>query len=685
MDLLDLMVKIGVDDQASGKIGGIASGIVDTAGSAIAGAGKVAAGVTAAAATGAAAIGSAALDSYGEYEQLAGGISKLYGDAADTVEANAQRAYATAGMTANEYMSNAMSVSAALISSVGGDTEKAAELTDVAMRAISDNVNTFGRDAESVTNAVIGMSRGNYTMLDNLSLGYSATAEGMLDLINDSGVLGETLTDTSQLADVGFGTMVEALQAVQEQQGIAGTTANEAATTIEGSLGMTQAAWQNLITELGKDDGDVGARVEELVNSASTALLGATDEQGNQVSEGLVGKLSDIFQSLADALPGAIEQLIPAIQTALPQIASTVMEVLPGLLSSLSTVVAALASQIGPLVGELVPVIIEAIPLIIQAGMDLFIGLAEGLNGAAPQIMDALFGALGAIVTILIENGPALLLAAGELFVSIVTALTDKRDEVMAALWDLMLGVVNGLVEGAGGLLTAAGDFFMEIVNGAKGIAGDLGTFISSIPGTVITLLGDLGTTLLTAGGDLIQGLLDGVTGIFNGTGDGTVQGFITGLPDKIKGFLDEFDPLSILVDVGTNIMQGLVNGITNFNLRDAIVGVFGDIGGVACDILGIQSPSKVFAEIGDFTMQGLAEGINDAAHLANEATQNAVEGVYGAASGTVDVSYANSGNNAILAALAGIRDNMSMSVYLDGQTLVGGIAPRMNYALGVM
>ena len=262
MNLLDLFIKIGVKDEASGKIEGISSGAIAKAsamGQAMYDATKF---VASKAVDAGKAIVGGAVEGYASYEQLAGGVKKLYGDASNTVMRFAQDAYKTSGMSANQYMEQATSFSAALVSSLGGDTAAAARQTDVAMRAISDNVNTFGSDMDSVQNAFQGFAKQNYTMLDNLKLGYGGTKQEMERLIADANAYAAANGKAADLSIDSFSDIVTAIELIQEKQGIAGTTAKEAATTIEGSIAMTKAAWANLLAEFGKEDGDVGKRVK---------------------------------------------------------------------------------------------------------------------------------------------------------------------------------------------------------------------------------------------------------------------------------------------------------------------------------------------------------------------------------------------------------------------------------------
>lgn len=256
------------------KVGGFASGV-----------GKA---VTAATAAGVVAIGNLvkkSVEAYGEYEQLVGGVTKLYGTAGMSLEQyadsigqsteqatekfiqlgkaqtmvfeNASEAYKTAGMDMNKYMDLATQFSASLINALGGDTVAAAEKTDIAIRAISDNVNTMGSNVEDVSNAFKGFSKQNYTMLDNLKLGYGGTKTEMERLIKDANEYGKTIGRVNELSIDSFADVVDAIQLIQEKQGIAGTTAKEAATTIQGSLKATQSAWNNLLIAMAEPELDI--------------------------------------------------------------------------------------------------------------------------------------------------------------------------------------------------------------------------------------------------------------------------------------------------------------------------------------------------------------------------------------------------------------------------------------------
>lgn len=628
MDLLNLAVKIFADDQASKEIPSIASNITGGLGKAVAGVAKIGAAATAAAAGAAVAMGTAAVNSYAEYEQLSGGIAKLYGNAGMSLEEyaasvgqsmdeaagayerneraqqmmldNAQQAYKTAGMDANSYMESATQFSASLVNSLGGDTEKAAQLTDVAMRAISDNVNTFGSDADSVTNAIIGMSRGNYTMLDNMKLGYSGTAEGMLELINDSGVLGETLTDTSQLAEVGFDKMIEAVQAVQEQQGIAGTTAREAATTIEGSIAMTKGAWSNLLTEMGKDDGDVGARMEELVDSAVTVLIGATDENGEKLSTGILGRVSTIIQNVSQAIPTMMPKIQEALSQALPQVLQIITDVLPILLQLVGSLFSAVGSVLPTMFNTVLPVVVEQLLMVIGT---------------------------------LTDNIPAMLDAAGQLIMTIASAVIEYGPEILIALGTFLLTLVQTLIDKGPEMLNGAKELLGKAKEGFEQYWPTIRDWFAGLPQKMLDALGDLGSLLLDAGSQILQGLLDGLQSKWD-----EVSNWFGSLTDKIPDWKGPKErDRKLLTSNGRLIMQSLTDG-----LERGIPMVEDTLGGIT---------------------DRLQTGISTSYSVASAGASNT--------------------DAAMLQALGAIRDNMNLSVYLDGNTLVGGIAPRMNTAMG--
>ena len=455
------------------------SGAASTAFQAVA---KAAAVGSAAAVASLGAIVTSSLNSFADYEQLSGGIAKLYGNggmaleqyaqsvgkATDEVAAdyqrneraqqmmldNAQKAYQTAGMSANEYMEQATSFSAALIKSVGGDTEEASRLTDVAMRAMSDNVNTFGSNAQDVQNAVMGISRENYSMLDNLKLGYAGTKEGMLQLVNDSGVLGKTLTDTSELGEVGFGKMIEAIQAVQEQQNIAGTTAREAAGTISGSIEMTKAAWTNLVAEMGKDDGDVSARVGELVDSAVAVM------------ENVGPRVATIVSTIIDKVPPAIAANAPKVGKALTNMLDSVTN---GAFGKAVSAIKPYADRIGTAMG----------------------GLWDRLKPLAPVVQE-IGGKLGGILL----KGLSVATGAFERVAPIVATIAEHALPILSTALDIASKAFDGILKVAEPVATFLTDSMGSAIDWVGGKLEEFAEFVNDTFGAIADALGAVGDFL---------------------------------------------------------------------------------------------------------------------------------------------------------------------------------------------
>lgn len=252
-------------------------------------------------------LGKAALDAYAQFEQLEGGVKKIFGeDTAKTVMQNAERAYQTAGISANKYMEQVTSFSASLIQSLEGDTAKAADVADMAIQDMADNANTFGTSMESIQNAYQGFAKQNYTMLDNLKLGYGGTKEEMARLLEDAEKISGIKYDISNLSDV-----YEAIHVIQTELHVTGTTAKEAASTIEGSMNMMKAAWQNLLIAIGSGEG-LDAAVNNFLNSLGTVaqnIIPRVITIAGSVVKGLVNAIPQVMSSLAKAISNYADKI----------------------------------------------------------------------------------------------------------------------------------------------------------------------------------------------------------------------------------------------------------------------------------------------------------------------------------------------------------------------------------------
>lgn len=353
MNLLDLFVKISVDD------GDVDKGFSETSNKAETLAGKLKGGLVTAAKVGGAAIAAAgaavvaitkqAVENYGEYEQLVGGVETLFKSSADTVMQYAANAYQTAGMSANEYMTTVTAFSASLLQSMGGDTDAAAEKANLAITDMSDNANKMGSSMESIQNAYQGFAKQNYTMLDNLKLGYGGTKEEMQRLLDDANALNAAQGNYTNYTIDSYADIVDAIHTVQTEMGITGTTQLEASTTIQGSIASMKAAYENFITGLGDENADMAELTTELLDSAVTVAenilpvvervlenIGvAVQEKGPEMIEKFVSyaidKLPDIIKlglQMVIALVKGLAQNLPQLVTGVLNIAATIIKTL---------------------------------------------------------------------------------------------------------------------------------------------------------------------------------------------------------------------------------------------------------------------------------------------------------------------------------------------------------------------
>lgn len=547
MNLLDLVVKIGVDDKATSKVAAIGNSIKGGLGTA-AKAGVAALGAAlASAATGVVALGKAALESYSQYEQLVGGVDKLFQDASPKLQEYAANAYQTAGMSANQYMEQATSFSAALINSLGGDTQKAADQADVAMRAMSDNVNTFGTSMTDVQNAFQGFSKQNFTMLDNLKLGYGGTKEEMQRLISDANEYAASIGEASDLSIDSFSDIVTAIELIQEKQNIAGTTAREAATTIEGSVNMAKAAWQNWVTELGKDNADMGKLTTQLVDSVTKA------------ASNIVPRIAVIagaaMAALSEQLPSAVEQIGASLSGYAPTLGESVM--------SLIGTVAQMAMEYAPtallaIVGAITAFLTEYSPTLLESALTMFLAIVQALTESGPQIMAALMVVLQSLVQLCINNMPAMLDAALGLVGMLLQAIVDYGPQILVQLLLLLASLVVAIGMKVGEFFDGGGQLIEGLLMGAQAFFDQVSAWFGSIGDMILGAVGDLGNLLVDAGKSVIDGFLGGLKGAWDGVAGWF--GEITASIPQIKG--PPVKDAGLLVENGELVMKGFARGM---------------------------------------------------------------------------------------------------------------------------
>lgn len=650
MNLLDLAVRIMCNDEASDKVGGIASNITKTMG----GAAKTAAMAMGAAVTAiggaVSAIGIQAINGYKEFEQLSGGVAKLFGTAGQSLEEyaasvgktvdeasgeyaklsqaedlvmqNAANAWRTAQMDANTYMETATSFSAALINSLGGDTVKAAEMTDVAMRAISDNFNTFGGDMQNVMNAFQGFAKGQYNMLDNLRLGYSGTQAEMERLIADANEYAASIGMAADLSIDSFADVVQAIELIQEKQGIAGTAQKEALKTIEGSMNATRAAWSNFVTELGKDDADIEAVMGNLV----TALTGENGEGGllNNMSK----RVAVIGENIAKALPTLVDTVVSAVPTIIAPIANALIGASSEIVSMFwDNLVESITSMAPSLTGgfDLINADLNLLQQRIER-TNIFGDLLEsaqefasGLAGAfdvfsvidsalwgVEQFIQAVDDAMESSSTIvefastlgltfldfvtnttesLIAQAPLMFEAAAQFFGGFVQEIAEQGPTWIASVVENVSGIVTAIAEAAPALLAAAGTFIGSVL---KTILEEGPKWITAI----LTAAIDLVAALIDSAPLLLEGAIEFLSGIVQAIQEATPE-FLEGMQEMVRTLVETVvergpDMLAAAIEFILNLATAIADSLPQAleSLALLIGGIVGTVAGAASELL---------------------------------------------------------------------------------------------------
>lgn len=435
----------------------------------------LAAGITASA-TSVAALTTAAIKSYAEYEQLVGGIETLFKESAGIVQEYADNAYRTAGMSANEYMETVTGFSASLLQSLGGDTVKAANYADMAISDMSDNANKMGTSMESITNAYQGFAKQNYTMLDNLKLGYGGTKAEMERLLADAQALSGIEYDISSYADV-----VAAIHVIQEEMGITGTTAREAASTISGSIAMAKAAWHNLLTGIADDNADF----EQLISNFVESVTIAGENILPRIEIALIGVatlIDELFPIIIERIPAIIASVLPEILQSAVNIVTTLVD---GIISSMPVLMDAVIN----IIPQIVTAVLTMLPQLINLGMQMIVTLVQGVTQMLPELIAAVVDTIPEIINIIVENIPALLEAAIEFFMAIVDAIPQIIPPLVSALPEIVDNILDVLLDSIPLLLQAAIQLFMALITAIPQV---IPSVVAAIPQIIVSIVGAL-------------------------------------------------------------------------------------------------------------------------------------------------------------------------------------------------
>ncbi len=488
------------------KLGGVASTVAKGA---VAGFSALTAAVTA--------IGGAALTAYADYEQLVGGVDTLFGDASGTLQQYAADAYKTAGMSANQYMEQATSFAASLVSSCGGDTAQAAEYANMAMGDMSDNVNKMGSNMVDVQNAYQGFAKQNYTMLDNLKLGYGGTQEEMKRLIDDANTLRAEQGKNADLTIDSYADIVEAIHTVQENMGVTGTTAQEASSTISGSIGMAKAAWENFLTALGRDDVDFSEITTQLLESIGAVATNVAPRVA-QIGQGII-------QAFPAVLSGLGTVLAPIVSEALATAWGIAQNALAGIGIKLPSVDSSQMMDGISTAMDMAKLAFTDPQAFLDKGSEMVTSLAQGLSTAIPQLVSSGLDALGQFASGFRTMFPQVIQMGGELLLGIAQGLVNSLPTLIEKGPQIISDFANGISAAAETLLGIGLNIIVTI---GQGLLNAIPTFIENIP-AIAQAAWDAFVAFqwLSLGATIVKGIAGGIASI------GST------IPAKLKEFMD--------------------------------------------------------------------------------------------------------------------------------------------------
>ena len=672
MNLFNLFIKIGADTSGAEKgiddVGKKTSSLGSKVSKGLGVAAKVVGAAVSAAAGGVAALATAATKSYGDYEQLVGGVETLFKESQNAVMEYANNAYKTAGLSANEYMETVTGFSASLLQSLGGDTEEAAKYADMAITDMSDNANKMGTDMSLIQYAYQGFAKQNYTMLDNLKLGYGGTKEEMERLLSDAQKLSGVEYDISSYADI-----VDAIHVVQTEMGITGTTAEEAKKTIQGSVNAMKSAWKNLVVGIADDSQDFDKLVNNFVDSAVIA--------GNN----LVPRIETSIKGIANLVSSASQSVIPlavdTIVNALPDVVSAGASLIGSLANAITSNLPTLVASAGDIVLELINGITEKSDAIFESGSYIVYNLIDGISKFTEKLIPAVTNlsytfakqlSHPSTLQFIVEDGIKMIL-------SLVNGFMDAMPIIVQSAPVIIGNLVAGLIVALPQIIDAGIEILMSLVNG---ILDTIPSLVAAIPTITIAIvngiLNNLDEIILAA----IQITLSIAAGMIE-----AIPNIITQLPRIFLAIVNAFKEFN-WKNIGSDLLTGIWYGI-----KDKVEWLKGKVHGVVDKIKGWftgkdgfdeHSPSKWSKKVFQYVMDGGANGIDAGMPGMMSAVSSAVDSIKsGFDIGTISASASASGStqNNIRAA---IHDEISkMGIYLDGNTLVGGISDRMNQGLG--
>lgn len=610
-----------------------------------------------AASAGIGAIVKSSASAYADYEQNIGGIETLFKDNADTIVKYASEAYKTAGISANDYMQNVTSFSASLLQGLGGDTAQAAKIANEAMVDMSDNANKMGTDISSIQNAYQGFAKQNYTMLDNLKLGYGGTQAEMARLINDSGVLGDSIkVDEKTVNSVSFDKMIEAIHKVQTDLDITGTTSKEAATTVSGSLGSVKAAWANLMAGMGDKNADLKNLIKEMVSTVKTFAKNILPVI-KQALSGVTTLISELAPDIAAELPQLVSNLLPQLieagtqifQALVKGISDNIGTITQAAISAITTIATALIQNTGPLVQSLATIITT---------------IAQALPTILPDLTEAIKQQMPLILQAILDSLPAIIECATQIIVTIAETLANN---------------INLIVDGAVKIIDTLA-MSLSDSDTAKKLTEAAFKIVFTLTKEIVKNLPDILASGILIAVEIVKGIAQGMVDFFAPVSD-ALSDMLIDLTDWFSRKWNDFK------EWGSDMIQAFIDGIKDKwqSLKDTVC----DVASSVKDFLGFSEPDKgplsnfhTFApDMMDLFAKGIADNEDTITMQFNRSLQPLMDTdiIPPSFSALPEKSVNNSGNdtmNKIIALLETYFPQLAQqgNIYLDGDKLTSKV-----------
>lgn len=557
----------------------------------------------------------AGVKSYASLEQNLGGVETLFKKSADTVIKNAENAYKTAGMSANQYMETVTGFSASLLQSLGGDTNKAASYADRAIRDMSDNANKFGTDISMIQSAYQGFAKQNYNMLDNLKLGYGGNKTEMQRLIKDASKMTKEMKELGISVDansMSFGNITNAISVVQKHLGVTGTTAKEANETISGSINSMKAAFDNFLNGSGSPEA---------------------------LAETVTNVLKNISGAITKLAPNILKGAVSLVKTLLPQVVKMLFKLLPDLIKSINELIdelykmvtqntGSLQNAVTTIINMLVSFLTTNLPKVLEIGIQVIVALAKGITESLPTLIPQIIDCVLLICDTILDNLDLIIDAGIDLIVALIEGLTDPDtlNKLMDKIPIIIVKIVAAIINALPKILEAGVRIITSLGQGILSVREKLKEWMNNIVDTIKDKIGNLGGKALQWGKDMIQGFINGIKGMLGKVGDaaksvgnkikdflhfsrpdeGPLREYETWMPDFVKGLADGIRKSSYLVE---NASLDLANDIKRSLFSDTSAALRSLNGGISTSLNPTINPSVAY----DLNYKLMAQAMKDA------------------------------------------------------------------------